>query len=708
MTAIYKKELKHYLYSVTGSVFTAVNLFVLGLYFLAANLLGMSPVITNVVSGSVFILMMMVPVLTMRILSEEKRQKTDELLLTSPVSVPGMVVAKYLSLLTVMLIPVAVICIMTLVLSPFGKVYYAESYTAVLGYFLYGAACLSMGLFISALSESQIIAAVLTFIALFMTNVIKSLVSLLTESGNEWLKIFNFLDFPGRLDNFFSGILDLKAAVYYLSVILLFLFLTVQAIEKRRYTVSKATLSLSAYSLGSVVVVTAAAVLLNFFVDKIPSSYAEYDTTEEKIYTLTDDSKEFLNKLDKDITIYVMGKKDTVESYGLTEVIKTLEQYEENSKHIKVIYKDPSIDPSFAEKYTDDKLSIGSLIVVSGDRSKAVSSYDLYKSEIDYTTYSEKRTGYDGEGRITSAISFVTANDLPKLYVLTGHDEFKLGDFPYLKESADKMNLETEDFNLLKSEKVPEDAAAVLILSPKSDLSSEDAAALKDYMKKGGNLIATMDYSETPLKNYESLLLDYGVTHVNGLILEGDKNHVYEAPVYVIPDAGESILTAGISSRNLLNLFPQTTGFKVDSTETEDYSVDEVLVTTASSYAKTSVNDETKAAKEAGDEEGPFALAVYVKDDASSSKAAVFGTSNIFVTEINDRVGGANVDLFTNALKEMTDTELTAAIPAKSYNKEPLTVPFGRAILIGLVFILIIPLSVLILGIWLFLRRRKR
>ncbi len=708
MTAIYKKELKSFLYSVTGSVFISVNLFVLGLYFLAANLMGMSPVITNVVSGSVFILMLMVPVLSMRSMAEEKRQKTDELLLTSPVSVPGMVIAKYLSLITVMLVPVAVICIMTLVLSPFGKVYYAESYTAVLGYFLYGAACLSLGLFISALSESQIIAAVLTFIALFMTNVIKSLVELLTESGNEWLKVFNFLDFPGRLDNFFTGILDLKAAVYYLSVILLFLFLTVQAVEKRRYTVSKATLSLSAYSLVSVVVVTAAAVLLNFFVDKLPSSYTEYDTTEEKIFTLSDDSKEYLKKLDKDITIYVLGKKNTVEDYGFTEVIKTLEQYEENSKHIKVIYKDPSVDPSFAEQYTDDKLSIGSLIVVSEDRSKAVSSYDLYKSEIDYTTYTEKRTGYDGEGRITSAISFVTDSDLPKLYVLTGHDEYTFADLPSLKEAAEKMNLETEDLNLLKTGSVPEDAAALLIISPKSDLSAEDADAVKNYMKKGGNLIASMDYSEKNLKNFESLLSGYGITHINGLILEGDQNHVYQAPVYVIPEVGDSVLTSGIKSRNLLNLFPQTTGFKVDSTETEDYSVDEALVTTASSYAKTDVDDDTKAAKDEGDEEGPFALALYVNDEASSSKAAVFGTANAFVTEINDRVGGANAELFTNALKEMTDTELNTVIPAKSYDKNPLTVPFGRAILIGIVFILIIPLGILILGIWLFLMRRKR
>ncbi len=707
MIAIYKKELKQYFYSVTGSIFVSVNLFVLGIYFLAVNLLGMSPSIAPVISGIVFILMMMVPILTMRIMSEERKQKTDELLLTSPVSVFGMVLAKYLSLLTIFLIPVGVAALLPPVISSFGDVSYGESYAAILGYFLYGAACLALGLFISSLVESQISAAVLSFIALFVTNIISGLVGMLTESGNKWLEVFNILDLPGRLENSLNGILSLKDGLYFLSFILLFLFFTVQAVEKRRYTVSKATLSLTAYSSVSIVALTAVAILVNYFAQKIPTDYSEYDTTKEKLFTLTEDSKKFISGLNDDITIYVMGKKESLENYGEKDLEKTLDQYAELSSHIHVVYKDPAIDPSFAEKYTDQNVSMGSIIVVSGERSKVVTSRDLYVTEMDYSTYSETRTGYDGEGQITSAISFVTDANIPKLYVITGHEEYPLSDFPSLSEAVKKLNLENADLNLMQSGSIPEDAGAVAIFSPKKDFSKEDADAIKDYLKKGGKVIATYDYTDNALVNYESIFESYGVTHVNGLVLEGDQNHMYQSPVYLIPDEGDSVLTTSIKSKQLLNLFPQSSGFKAESTEKEDFSVEEALLTTNLSYAKKEVNDETTAQRSEGDESGPFALALYISDESTGARAALFGTSNIFVREIDQRVGGANVELFTNALNSMTDREVNTTIPPKSYDQSVLTVPFGSALMLGLLFILAIPLAILISGIVLFWRRRR-
>ncbi|MBQ6966418.1 MAG: ABC transporter permease, partial [Lachnospiraceae bacterium] len=223
MFAIYKKELRQYLYSVTGAIFISVNLFVLGLYFQAGNLLAMNPSLAPVISGVIFILMLMVPVLTMRVFAEERRQKTDQLLLTSPVSVFKIVLGKYLALLTVFEVPVFICALMPLILTSFGKVSYGESYTALLGYFLYGAACLALGLFISSITESQIVAAVLTFIALFVTYIMGGIVNMLTESGKDIFKVLSILDFSSRLENLLSGILDLKEAIYFLSIIILLL-----------------------------------------------------------------------------------------------------------------------------------------------------------------------------------------------------------------------------------------------------------------------------------------------------------------------------------------------------------------------------------------------------------------------------------------------------------------------------------------------------
>nr|MCR4590357.1 Gldg family protein [Lachnospiraceae bacterium] len=697
MFAIYKKELKQYLYSVTGSIFISVNLFVLGLYFLAGNLLGMTPSLSPVISGVIFILMLMVPVISMRVMAEERRQKTDQLLLTSPVSVFKIVLGKYFALLTVFIIPVLVACVLPLIMSSFGKVAYAESYTAILGYFLYGAACLALGLTISSVTESQVVAAVLSFIALFITYIMGGIVSMLTRSGNKLFEILSVLDFSSKLENFMNGVLDLKEIIYFISIIIFFLFLTVQLIEKRRYSVSKNTLSLSAYSVLSIVVMAALTVLINFGADKIPIKYSEFDMTEGSLFTLNPETVDFLQKLESDVTIYVMGTEENLENYDYKEVQKTLKEFEERSKHIKLVYKDPAVEPDFAKKYTGDNVSVGSLIVVSGDRNKVLSPYSLYQTELDYTTYSQQRTGYDGEGQIVSAVSFVTGGDLPKIYYVTGHEELKPSDFQDLENAVEKMNIEMAGINLMQEKEVPSDAEALLILSPRNDYSEEDIKTLKAYLDKGGKAVITADYSDKEQPLFDSFLKEYGINKVNGIVVEGDEYNMYQSPVYLIPKALSSVLTDSVINKDMLNLFPQSAGFTVDGKDGVD--IEEALITSDKAYAKTAVTEGTTVDKAEGDEDGPFDLALYVKDEEKGTIMALFGTANIFAPEVNGRVGGANVELFTNALNTMTDTTLNVTIPAKSYNTAALTVPYGSAMILGFLFIIVIPLAVLIFGI---------
>ncbi|MBR2186764.1 MAG: Gldg family protein [Lachnospiraceae bacterium] len=708
MLAIYKKELRQYLYSVTGAIFISVNLFVLGLYFQAGNLLAMNPSLAPVISGVIFILMLMVPILTMRVFAEERRQKTDQLLLTSPVSVFKIVLGKYLALLTVFEVPVFILAVMPLILTAFGKVSYGESYTALLGYFLYGAACLALGLFISSITESQIVAAVLSFIALFVTYIMGGIVSMLTESGKDIFKVLSILDFSSRLENLLNGILDLKEAIYFISIIILLLFLTVQAIEKRRYSVSKKTLSLTVYSSASIAVAVALVIVLNFFAEKIPSEMSEYDTTESSLYSLSDESKKVIKGLEDDVDIFVMGKKETLESYGYKEVEKTLEQFDELSGKLKVTYKDPSVDPEFVKKYTDDPVSTGSVIVVSGEKSRVVSPYELYESDMDYSTYSEVRTAYDGEGQVISAVSYVTGEELPVLYEITGHEEMTVEDFPALKAAISKQNIDIKELNLMKEGEIPSDADAVIILSPQTDLHEDDVKIIKDYLNKGGKAIITADYAKDGLKNLESLFSDYGIEHVNGIVVEGDEYNMYQAPIYLIPECSYSVLTTSIKEKDMLNLFPQSTGFV--TAEKEDTDVEEALTTSGSAYAKTDVREDSTIEKEASDRSGPFSLALYVNDGGSGAKLALFGTANIFAEEINNRVGGANTELVTNALGSMISEKNVNAvnIPAKRFNSSTLTVPYGTAMLLGFLFVLVLPLGILLSGIMLYLRRRRK
>lgn len=166
MLAIYKRELKSYFRSFIGFLFIAVTLFFLGLYFSVYNLMNGYPYFAYVVSSVTFLFMLTMPILTMRILAEEKRSKTDQLILTAPVSVGGIVMGKFLALLTIFAIPVAIICFYPLIMAQYGSVPMGEAYLSILAYFLFGMTAIAIGLFLSSVTESQVIAAVLTFFSI--------------------------------------------------------------------------------------------------------------------------------------------------------------------------------------------------------------------------------------------------------------------------------------------------------------------------------------------------------------------------------------------------------------------------------------------------------------------------------------------------------------------------------------------------------------
>ena len=286
MTAVYKRELKSYLTSMVGYLFIFFVLIVTGIYFSAYQLAAAYPKFEYTLSALTFVFLIGVPILSMRVLAEERKQKTDQLLLTSPVSVGNIVMGKYLALVTVYAIPVLVMCAYPLIMSKFGDVSFASAYTAILGFFLLGCANLAIGVFMSALTESQVVAAVLTFVLLFAFYMMSGISSFFSQTsvstcvafgllivaaaiiiyimiknvfisvitgivGEATLaviyfvkpsvfeggiqKILEVFDLSGHFSNFTNSILDVTGIVYFLSVIAVCLFLTIQSIQKRRW-----------------------------------------------------------------------------------------------------------------------------------------------------------------------------------------------------------------------------------------------------------------------------------------------------------------------------------------------------------------------------------------------------------------------------------------------------------------------------------------
>lgn len=178
--------------------------------------------------------------------------------------------------------------------------------------------------------------------------------------------------------------------------------------KKFKDTINKKYLKNGSYSSIMIVVFIAIIIVINMIVGNLPSKYTQLDISSEKLYTIGDETKAMLKDLDKDVTIYQIAQSGSEDE----TISNLLQRYADESAHITVEQKDPVVNPKFVSEYTSDNLSSNSLIVVCGDRNKVVNYNNIYESSLDYNTYSYKTTGFDGEGQITSAIAYVTSENL--------------------------------------------------------------------------------------------------------------------------------------------------------------------------------------------------------------------------------------------------------------------------------------------------------
>ena len=692
MLAIYKREFRAYFHSMTGWLFLAANLFLSGLYFFALNLRYGYAGIANTMYNIVFLLLITVPILTMRMLSEERRQKTDQLILTAPVSVGKIVAGKYLSAVTVFTISTGMICVYPLILSAFGTVR-AERRRR-----------LRQTRFFGAFRGFPVGDGTLRFGALFLGYMMSSITALISSTGNFLTRILNVLDMTTRLTDMMQGTLEVKSVLYFLSFILVFFFLTVQSIQKRRYQVSAGHLKMGAYSTGMIAVVLAAAVFLNLAVEELPSRYTSFDVTSERLYSLTDTTKELLAGLEEDVNIYILESEENQD----TVLKQTLDRYAGLSSHIHVEYQDPVANPGFYQQYTDGNISMNSMIVESDRRYTVIDYADIYEYEYDYSSYTSTLTGYDGEGLITSAIAYVTSDDIPTMYVLEGQDELTLS--TTFQDGLSKQNVTSESLNLLTVDSVPEEAEGVLILAPTADISTDDAQKLIDYLDAGGRILMTTSYTDNFAESFPNLqtVLDYfGISITEGLVAENDPSMYYQQPSYLLPDVAYDTVTDGVAGGQYV-FMPYAQGITWE--ESDDIAVTSLLTTSESSVSKTNLDDAQTWEWEEGDIEGPFTVAVHASktlDDENTAELYLYTSENLFTDSANSMVADANLTLFNNTIAAMTDGGTSVSVPVKSYQASDIMVNDGTAFLLGSVLMVILPLALLLFGLIRWLERRK-
>ena len=200
MRAIWKREFQACFQSVIGWLFLAVTLAFYFLYYYVYSLSYGYPYISYSLNAIAFIFLVTVPVLTMRILAEERHAKTDQLILTAPVSVGKVVLGKYLALAAVFSAAMVCISLSPLLLGRFGTIPYMESYVAILGFWLYGLTCIAIGTFVSSLTESQVISAVLSFVFLFLGYMMDGITQTISSGGNFVTRILGCYNLTAGLD----------------------------------------------------------------------------------------------------------------------------------------------------------------------------------------------------------------------------------------------------------------------------------------------------------------------------------------------------------------------------------------------------------------------------------------------------------------------------------------------------------------------------
>lgn len=457
------------------------------------------------------------------------------------------------------------------------------------------------------------------------------------------------------------------------------------------------------YSTAILAAAVVLVILINLIVQAIPTTYTEFDLSEGGLYTLSDTSVQVAEGLTQDVTIYYLcetGSEDAI-------ITRLLDQYAASSSHIHWEQKDPALYPTFASQYGAEQVSGGSLILDAGTGSDVLDAVDFYV--YDYSDYYNYSVRFDGEQQITSSLYRLTSGEASQAYYTTNHGERPLSDT--LVDALEAQNIQPQELNLLSST-IPEDCDLLIINCPASDFTGPEGAVdeigmLEEYLAAGGKVLLTTDaYYSTP--NLDAVMAEFGLSRVDGLIVEGDANHsLYGYSYYLLPDYAittESTALDGLDTSAYL-LLQMAQGIQI--TQNDSVTAEPLLTTSSAAYSKTAGYEMTTTDKEEGDIDGPFNLAVWAQNDTTGTQVIWVGCSNMDDDTLYMSVPG-NCDFLVGCAASLTGQSSDILIDAKALEADQLTIPAGTATVVGLVFLLAVPAGLLIAGAVVTVRRRRR
>jgi len=436
------------------------------------------------------------------------------------------------------------------------------------------------------------------------------------------------------------------------------------------------------------------------------------DLTENKMFSLSQQTLELLDRLDQNITVYVLtetGKENLIFD-------ETLKQYSAHSNKIKVEYKDPVLYPQFATKYDKEGKGISNdSLIVEGENGKfkIIPPSQLFNYSYNSGSYIVESLAV--EERVTGAIQYIISEKNPVIYTLKGHDEPSLP--YYVKTQLEKENYEIKDLNLLTDKEIPEDADILMIYAPVRDISKEEGAKITEFLENQGRAIiltnVLTNVKEDQMPNLQEVLKKYGLSIRKSMILEMDAKYQFANPLYIIPNLQGHEITNPLKSSGLPVLVAVAQNIETLQVKRDSLEISPLLTSSETSYAKTNFQSEV-AEKEEGDIDGPLDIAVAVTDtwyennEEKITKLVVVGNTEFLNETINAQSAGGNIDFFMNTVNWLVDKEESISIRPKSLLTTRLKINVSQVYIYVGITVVLIPLIIGIIGLTVWLRRRNR
>ena len=453
------------------------------------------------------------------------------------------------------------------------------------------------------------------------------------------------------------------------------------------------------YTLAMTSIVIAIVIVFNMIVNLIPENKRQFDISSTNIYEISSKSKKVINKVDHDVTFYVLAEKSSTDKR-----IKTfINKYASLSDKIHIKWIDPVLHPSALTKYGTEENNI----VISCEktnRTTTVSFDDILVSSASYYSTSSSASSFDGDGQLTSALNYVTSDKEYKAYYTSGHGESSLSS--EVTSLLTKSRVSTSDLLLMTATSIPDDCDLLIIDGATSDFTKDEVKLLFSYLKKGGKVVTLLAQTNKSMKNLYGLLKDYGLTVQSGYIADTERSYQGNY-YYLIPNLSVSgDMASGISSNSVMMI--NSKGMTQSTPARDSISTDSFMTTSSNGYAVT----------EKKQTQGTYVLgatsteSVKVKNSkgkkvTKESRLTVYGSNMLIDEQITSSFSSLeNLTLFTNSVTASLDNADNVSISPKSLEVSYNTIAHPGPFSILVVFV--IPVGLIIGGFIVWFRRRRR